>query len=57
MKQWVFWAGAAIQVALFQLILWFALGGQRHTALWLTGAALSVGVGLLVLYMRGVSRT
>lgn len=55
MEQLLIWAGAALQIVLFQLLIWALQAGDRPQALGLTAAAVGVALGMWVLYRRNLS--
>lgn len=52
---WLVWAGAALQIVLFQLLVWALQAGDRGQALGLWAAIALVALGMLILYRRNVS--
>jgi len=52
---WLAWAGAALQVVLFQLLIWSLQAGDRPLASGLAVLLAGVALGLLFLYRRNVS--
>ncbi|HYF90784.1 MAG TPA: hypothetical protein VD969_00920 [Symbiobacteriaceae bacterium] len=52
---WLIWAGAALQIVLFQLLIWALQSGNRPLAVGLAVALGAVALGFVVLYRRDVS--
>lgn len=55
MERLLIWAGAALQIVLFQLFIWALQAGNRPQALGLALTLVSVALGMWVAYRRNVS--
>jgi hypothetical protein len=55
MERLLIWAGAALQIVLFQMLIWALQAGDRPQALVLAAAVIGVALGMVVLYRRNVS--
>lgn len=54
-REWTFVAGAAVQIVLFQLLVWALLAGRQTEALWLAGAAVALAGLVALAYWQTVS--